>query len=88
MAFRLPSDSAPISPNHLSFVIPGQRNVSGDGQRETTHVICCLAAEFLFELYRQLTSECKKKRQKFIHLLNSEFKETLDILQEELLSVF
>ena len=44
----------------------------------------------------RVTLESKKKRQEFIHLFihvlglkwNSEFKKTLDILQEELLSVF
>ena len=48
MAFRSPSDGAPISPNQPSFGIPGQTKVSGDRQRETTHEICCcLAAELL-----------------------------------------
>ena len=45
MALRLPSDGALISPNQPSFGIPGQTKVSGDRQRETTHEICCLAAE-------------------------------------------
>jgi hypothetical protein len=45
MAFRSPSDGAPISPNQPSFGTPGQTKVSGDRQRETTHEICCLAAE-------------------------------------------
>ena len=45
MAFRSPSDGAPISSNQPSFGIPGQTKVSGDRQRETTHEICCLAAE-------------------------------------------
>ena len=46
MAFRSQSDGAPISPNQPSFGIPGETKVSGDRQRETTHEICCLAAEF------------------------------------------
>ena len=45
MAFRSPSDGAPITPNQPSFGIPGQTKVSGDHQRETTHKIGCLAAE-------------------------------------------
>ena len=45
MAFWSPSDGAPISPNQPFFGIPGQTKVSGDRQRETTHEICCLAAE-------------------------------------------
>ena len=44
---KIPSDGAPISPNQPSFGIPGQTKVSGDSQRETTHEICCLAAELL-----------------------------------------
>ena len=47
MAFQSPSDGAPISPNQPSFGIPGQTKVSGDRQRETTHEICCLAAELI-----------------------------------------
>ena len=42
MAFRSPSDGAPISLNQPFFGIPGQTKVSGDRQRETTHEICCL----------------------------------------------
>ena len=49
MAFRSPSDGAPISPNQPSFGTPGQIKESGDCQRETTHEICCLAVEY-FEL--------------------------------------
>ena len=45
MTFGLPSDSAPISAIQQSFGTPGQTKVSGDPQRETTHDICCLAAE-------------------------------------------
>ena len=45
MAFRSPSDGAPISPYQQSFGTPGQTKVSGDRQRETTHEICCLAAK-------------------------------------------
>jgi len=47
MAFQSPSDGAPISPIQQSFGTPGQTKVSGDYQRETTHGVCCLAAEFL-----------------------------------------
>ena len=43
--FKVPSDGAPISPIQRSFGTPGQTKVSGDHQRETTHEICCLAAE-------------------------------------------
>ena len=35
---------------------PGQTKVSGDRQRETTHEICCLAAECLnifYQIYEQ-----------------------------------
>ena len=32
--------------NKKSFGTPGQTKVSGDQQRETTHEVCCLAAEF------------------------------------------
>ena len=46
---KIPSDGAPISPNQPSFGIPGQTKVSGDSQKETTHEICCLAAEWLKE---------------------------------------
>ena len=46
MAFQSLSDGALISPSQSSFGIPGQTKVSGDRQRETTHEICCLAAEF------------------------------------------
>ena len=46
IAFRSLSDGAQISPYHRSFGTPGQTKVSGDCQRETTHEICCLAAEF------------------------------------------
>ena len=46
MAFRSPSDGAPISPKQSSFGIPGQTKVSGDRKMETTHEICCLAAEW------------------------------------------
>ena len=45
MAFWSLSDGAPISPYQQSFETPGQTKVSGDRQRETTHEICCLAAE-------------------------------------------
>ena len=45
MAFRSPSDGALISPYQISFGTPGQTKVSADHQRETTHEICCLAAE-------------------------------------------
>ena len=45
MAFQSLSDGAPISPNKPSFETPGQTKGSGDRQRETTHEICCLAAE-------------------------------------------
>jgi hypothetical protein len=45
MAFRSPSYGAQISPNQPSFGTPGQTKVSGDRQRETTHELCCLAAE-------------------------------------------
>ena len=44
MVFRSPSDGTPIISNQPSFGNPGQTKVSGDRQRETTHV-CCLAAE-------------------------------------------
>ena len=46
MAFRSPSDGALISPNQQSFETPCQTKVSGDRQRETTHEICCLLAEW------------------------------------------
>ena len=46
MAFQSPSDGATISFNQQSFGTPGQTKVSGDCQRETTHEICCLAAEW------------------------------------------
>ena len=49
MAFRSPSDVAPISPNQPSFGILCQTKVSGDRQRETTHKSCCLAAEFKYQ---------------------------------------
>ena len=42
---KIPSDGDPISPNQPSIGIPSQTKVSGDRQRETTHEICCLAAE-------------------------------------------
>ena len=45
MAFLSLSYGAPISPNQRSFGTPGQTKVSGDRQRETTHKLCCLAAE-------------------------------------------
>ena len=45
MAFQSPSDGALISPYQQSFGTPGQTKVSSDRQRETTHEICCLAAE-------------------------------------------
>ena len=45
MAFRSPSDGAPISPYQRSFGTPGQTKVSGDRQRETTHEVCCSAVE-------------------------------------------
>ena len=45
ISFRSLSDGAPISPYQQSFGTPGQTKVSGDQQRETTHDICCLAAE-------------------------------------------
>ena len=57
MAFRSQSDGAPISPNQPSFGIPGQTKVSGDRQGETTHEICCLAAEFKV----QIVHTCKAK---------------------------
>ena len=44
---KIPSDGVLISPNQPSFGIPGQTKVSGDRQRETTHEICCLAAELV-----------------------------------------
>jgi len=51
---KIPSDGVPIivrwcsdqSHNQQSFGIPRQTKVSGDCQRETTHEICCLGAEF------------------------------------------
>ena len=46
MVFWSPSDGAPISPYQRYFGTPGQTKVSGDRQRETTHEVCCLAAEF------------------------------------------
>jgi hypothetical protein len=49
MAFRSPSDGAPISPNQPSFGTPDQTKVSGDRQRETTHEICFLAAECVYK---------------------------------------
>jgi hypothetical protein len=45
MAFRSPSNGAPISPIQQSFGTPGQTKVSGDNQRETTHEFYCLATE-------------------------------------------
>ena len=51
MAFRSPSDGAPISPYQQSF---GQTKVSGDCQREITHDFCCLAAEQCLFLSWQL----------------------------------
>ena len=48
MAFQSLLDDALISPNQQSFGTPGQTKVSGDHQRETTHGICCLAAEYWF----------------------------------------
>ena len=47
MVFRSLSDGAPISPYQQSFGTPGQTKVSGDQQRETTHEMCCLAAELI-----------------------------------------
>ena len=46
MAFRSPSDGAPISPYQQFFGTPGQTKVSGDRQRETTHEVCCSAAKY------------------------------------------
>ena len=43
--YKVPSDGAPISPYQRSFGSSGQTKVSGDRQRETTHEICCFAAE-------------------------------------------
>jgi hypothetical protein len=38
-----------VPTSHLFEVgTPGQTKVSGDRQRETTHEICCLAAEFTY----------------------------------------
>ena len=51
MALRSPSDGAPISPYQRSFGTPGQTKVSGDRQRETTHEVCCSAAEFQAAYY-------------------------------------
>ena len=45
MTFRSLSDGAPISPIQQSFETPSQTKVCGDCQRETSHDICCLAAE-------------------------------------------
>ena len=56
MAFWSPSDGAPISPYQPSFGTSGQKKVSGDNQRETTHEVCCLAAEFLAGLDRNIVS--------------------------------
>ena len=61
------SYGTPISPNQPSFGIPGQTKVSGDHQRETTHEICCLAAELAdeertfvyFFYYLSVTPLCK-----------------------------
>ena len=52
--YKVPSDSAPISPIQRSFGTPGQTKVSGDRQRETTHEICCLAAEYCQYIQAQL----------------------------------
>ena len=46
--YKTTTDGAPFSPNQPSFGTPGQTKVSGDCQRDTTHEICCLAAECPF----------------------------------------
>ena len=51
VVFQSPSNGAPISPYQQSFGTPGQTNVSGDRQRETTHEICCLAAKLRFNYF-------------------------------------
>ena len=44
--YKIPSDGIPIGAVVARCLgTPGQTKVSGDRQRETTHEICCLAAE-------------------------------------------
>ena len=52
MAFRSPSDGAPISPYQQSFGTPGQTKVSGDRQRETTHEDLLFSSRILYERER------------------------------------
>ena len=44
MAFQTPLDGAVVT---CYLGTSGQTKVSGDRQRETTHEICCLAAEYI-----------------------------------------
>ena len=90
MAFRSPSDGAPISPNQPSFGIPGQTKVSGDRQRETTHEICCLAAELhqfetiLCTLVTQSQERlCIKKQSQFLHITEEDGRKLKNIYIEK-----
>ena len=44
----IPLNDAMISHNQQSFGTPGQTIVSGDWHRETTNMLCCLAAKLEF----------------------------------------
>ena len=71
MAFRLPSDVASLSPNRPSFGIPGQTKVSGDCQKETTHEICCLAAELVLKIALNVVFKFSKKSITYSRLSNN-----------------
>ena len=49
----------------LCLGTPGQKKVSGDRQRETTHEICCLAAEYL--ILNKPVLSVRKEQKNLVH---------------------
>ena len=64
MAFQSLSVT-PISPFQQSFGTPGPTKVSGDCQRDTTHEICYLAAEYL--ILNKTVLSVRKEQKNLVH---------------------